>query len=65
MKIRNQFLKTIPLALVLACFGAVTNAQELSEQDLPTLSPATYGGVSRSDVWGLCRTPLGPRLPFA
>ena len=40
MKIRNQFLKAIPLALALACFGAVTNAQELSEQDLPTLSPA-------------------------
>ena len=39
MKIRNQFLKAIPFALVIACFGAVTSGQELSEQDLPTLSP--------------------------
>jgi hypothetical protein len=29
MKIRNQFLKAIPLALVFACFGWTTSAQEL------------------------------------
>jgi len=42
MKIRNQFLKAIPFALVIACFGAVTSGQELSEQDLPTLSPPLH-----------------------
>jgi hypothetical protein len=45
MKIRNQILKAIPLALVFACFGAVTGGQELSEQDLPTLHAAQYPEV--------------------
>jgi hypothetical protein len=45
MKIRNQFLKAIPLALVFACFAAVTSGQELSEQDLPTLSPALHAAL--------------------
>jgi hypothetical protein len=45
MKIRNQFLKTIPLALVFACFGAVTSGQELAGQDLPTLSPALHAAL--------------------
>jgi hypothetical protein len=42
MKIRNRFLKAIPLALVFACFGGITSAQQTSEQDLPTLSPALH-----------------------
>jgi hypothetical protein len=45
MKIRNQFLKAIPLALVFACFGAVTSGQELSKQDLPTLSPPLHAAL--------------------
>jgi hypothetical protein len=45
MKIRNQFLKAIPLALVFACFGAVTSGQELAEQNLPTLSPALHAAL--------------------
>ena len=42
MKIRNQFLQAIALALVFVCFGGIISAQELSEQDLPTLSPALH-----------------------
>ena len=45
MKIRNQFLKAIPFALVSACFGAVTSGQELSKQDLPTLSPPLHAAL--------------------
>jgi hypothetical protein len=45
MKIRNQFLKAIPLALVFACFGGITSAQELSEQELPTLSPPLHAAL--------------------
>ena len=45
MKIRKQFLKAIPLAVVFACFGGITSAQELSEQDLPTLSPPLHAAL--------------------
>jgi hypothetical protein len=45
MKIRNQFLKVIPLALAFACFVVVTSGQELFEQDLPTLSPALHAAL--------------------
>jgi hypothetical protein len=45
MKIRYQFLKAIPLALVFACCGAVTSGQESSEQDLPTLSPPLHAAL--------------------
>jgi hypothetical protein len=45
MKIRNQFLKAIPLAVVFACFGGITSAQVLSEQELPTLSPPLHAAL--------------------
>jgi hypothetical protein len=58
MKIRNQFLKAIPLALVFACFGAVTSGQELSEQDLPTLSPALHAALYPEVMCGGCILPV-------
>jgi hypothetical protein len=64
MIIRKQFLKAIPLALVLTCFGAATSGQELSEQDLPTLSPPLHVALY-PEVCALCDAPLGPRLSGA
>ena len=58
MKIRNQFLKAIPLALVFACFGAVTSGQELSEQDLPTLSPPLHAAVFPEVMCERCIVPI-------
>jgi hypothetical protein len=57
MKIRNQFLKAIPLALVLACFGAVTSGQGLSEQNLPTLSPALHAALYPEVMCAGCIVP--------
>jgi len=57
MKIRNQFLKAIPLALVFACFGGVTSPQELSEQDLPTLSPALHTALFPEVMCAGCIVP--------
>jgi hypothetical protein len=58
MKIRNQFLKAIPLALVFACFGAVTSGQELSEQDFPTLSPALHAALYPEVMCAGCILPV-------
>jgi len=57
MKIRKQFLKTIPLTLVFAGFGAVTSGQELSEQNLPTLSPTLHTALYPEVMCAGCIVP--------
>jgi hypothetical protein len=57
MKIRYQFLKAIPLALVFACFGGITSARRLSEQELPTLSPPLHAALYREVMCVHCVVP--------
>jgi hypothetical protein len=38
MKIDHHFLEVVLMAVALPCFDAVTGAQQISQQDLPTLS---------------------------
>jgi len=57
MKIRYQFLKAVPLVLVFACFGTVTSEQMLSEQDLPTLSPALHAALYPEVMCAGCIVP--------
>jgi hypothetical protein len=57
MRIRKQFLKAIPLAMVFACFGAITSGQELSGQDLPTLLPTLHTAVYPEVICAGCVLP--------
>jgi hypothetical protein len=57
MKIQNQFLKAIPLALVFACFGGITSAQELAGQELPTLSSPLHAALYPEVMCAGCIVP--------
>jgi hypothetical protein len=57
MKIRNQFLKAIPLAVLLTCFSTVTGAQQTSTQDLPTLSPPLHAALYPEVMCAGCIVP--------
>jgi hypothetical protein len=58
MKIRTQFLKAIELALVFACFGGITSAQDLSEQELPTLSTPVHAALYPEVMCVGCIVPI-------
>ena len=45
MKIRYQLLEVVLSALLLMCFGTVTGAQQIAEQDLPALSPPLHAAL--------------------
>ena len=59
MKIRNQFLEVVALSeLLLMCFGTLTGAQELSQQDLPTLSPPLHAALYPEVMCVGCIVPI-------
>jgi len=62
MKIRRQFMEVILTALLLLCFGTLTGAQELSQQELSTLSPSLHAALYPEVMCGLYRADLGPPL---
>jgi hypothetical protein len=58
MKIRSQFLKVILGALLFMCFGGVSGAQQISEQELPTLSPALHAALYPEVMCVHCIVPI-------
>jgi len=58
MKIRTHFVKAIELALVFGSFGGITNAQDLSEQELPTLSTPTHAALYPEVMCVGCIVPI-------
>ena len=66
MKIRSQFLKVILGALLLTRFGTATGAQQMSDEELPILSPALHAALYPEVMCVHCIVPdLGPRLSSA
>jgi hypothetical protein len=45
MKIRYRFYEVILVTLFLTCLGALTDAQQTSEQESPTLSPPLHAAL--------------------
>ena len=58
MKIRRQFMEIILTALLLLCFGTLTGAQELSQQELSTLSPSIHAALYPEVMCAGCIVPI-------
>jgi len=58
MKIRYQFCEIVLVTLLWMCFGEITSAQDLSEQDLPTLSPALHSALYPEVMCVHCIVPI-------
>jgi len=58
MKIRYQICEVVLIALLLMCFGTVTGAQQISEQELPTLSPPLHAALYPEVMCAGCIVPI-------
>jgi hypothetical protein len=58
MKIRKQILQLVLSAPLLMCLGAVTGAQQIGEQDLPTLSPPLHTALYPEVMCERCIVPI-------
>src|ERR1700675_240060 len=58
MKIRKQILQLVLSAPLLMCLGAVSGAQQIGEQDLPTLSPPLHTALYPEVMCERCIVPV-------
>jgi hypothetical protein len=58
MKIRHLFLEVVLVSLLWMCFSTLTGAQQISEQELPTLSPALHAALYPEVMCVHCIVPI-------
>jgi len=58
MKIRHRFLEVVLVSLLLTCFGTATGAQQMSDEELPTLSPALHAALYPEVMCAGCILPV-------
>ena len=58
MKIRSQILEVILTAVLWLCFGTLTGAQQIGEQELPTLSPPLHAALYPEVMCVHCIVPI-------
>jgi hypothetical protein len=58
MKIRQLFLEVVLVSLLSMCFGTATEAQQMSDEELPTLSPALHAALYPEVMCVHCIVPI-------
>jgi hypothetical protein len=61
MKVRKQILRAVLSALLLTCFGTTTEAQQMTDEESPTLSAAMHAALYPEVMCERCIVPKWDR----